>query len=395
MKENSFEEAPCGIFSFYDDGTLFIANRTFYNQIGYTAEELQDKKVEYFFTIPTRIFHQTHFFPLVKMRGEAEEIFLTLLTKEGNHLPVLLNAKRFEDDRPYTSCAFIVVPNRKKFEDELVSAKKKAEQAVLENAELIKAKAELQNYAEQLNVQSRQTIRQNHELKQFNHVVTHNLKEPLRKILLFAGKIQYRELGGEMKSDVERILRATEQMRNVVTGLQQYVWLSDAVNKFETVDLNEALQRSIYDLKEELACEQLELYSEELPTIEADRAQMKILLYQVLHNAIKFKKGDKVEISVTCTVLKKNRFTGMEKYQYEDFAKLEIRDKGKGFDPKFGDMVFEIFKKLHYGVGQGIGLALCKKIADNHHGTIEVDSKPDEYTALTVWLPMKQQVFAT
>jgi phosphoserine phosphatase RsbU/P len=150
MKE-IFDLAPCGYFSFFDDGTLYIVNETLCNLLGYQKQELEGKNIETVFTIPTRIFYQTHFFPLVKMHGHTEEIFITLLTKGKSQLPVLLNAKRVSGGtKPYTSCAFIVVANRKKFEDELVAARNAAERALKENSELLKARAALQEHAEQL-----------------------------------------------------------------------------------------------------------------------------------------------------------------------------------------------------------------------------------------------------
>src|SRR5690606_35898861 len=118
------------------------------------------------------------FFPLVKMHGHAEEIFISLLTSAGDYLPVLLNAKRIGyEDQMITICACIVVRNRKKFEDELVEARNKAQSALQENTALIEARTALQQHAEMLEQQMRLVMNQNQELTQFSHVVSHNLKE--------------------------------------------------------------------------------------------------------------------------------------------------------------------------------------------------------------------------
>ena len=154
MMEDLLDTAPCGYFSFFDDGSVNVVNNTVCRLLGYEKNELEGKNVETIFTIPTRIFCQTHFFPLVKMQGHAEEIFLSLLTRTREYLPILLNAKRVANDIPYTACAFIVVPNRKKFEDELVAARNTAEKALAENSELITARAELQQHMEKLDLHS-------------------------------------------------------------------------------------------------------------------------------------------------------------------------------------------------------------------------------------------------
>src|SRR5688500_17250777 len=104
MMEDIFDNAPAGYFSFFDDGTIYLVNQTSCSLLGYNKEELAGKNIETISTIATRIFYQTHFFPLIKMHGHAKEIFVSLQTKGSDHLPVLLNARREEDTpRPYTA----------------------------------------------------------------------------------------------------------------------------------------------------------------------------------------------------------------------------------------------------------------------------------------------------
>src|SRR5687768_7392412 len=187
MTEDSLDKAPCGYFSFGDDGTVRTVNATLCALLGFRKEELAGKNVESFFTLPTRIFYQTHFFPLVKMQGHAEEIFISLLCSDGEQLPVLLNAKRMDwEGSVVTCCSFIIVRNRKKYEDELVAARKTAEKALNENVDLLKVKNELQRQASELDKQVQLVNRQNDELRQFSHVISHSLREPLRKILMFS-----------------------------------------------------------------------------------------------------------------------------------------------------------------------------------------------------------------
>src|SRR4051812_25367491 len=109
------DTAPCCYFSFNDLGELVRVNQTLCTSLGYKKEELMGCKVEIIFPIPTRIFYQTHFFPLLKMHGHAEEIFIFLLAKNGAQLPVLMNSSREEmEGNIYNSCVCIIVQNRKK-----------------------------------------------------------------------------------------------------------------------------------------------------------------------------------------------------------------------------------------------------------------------------------------
>src|SRR6476646_10387200 len=109
------DSAPCLFFAIRDDGTVASVNDTFCIKLGYTKEEITGQKSERFFSIASRIFQQTHFLPLLKMQGYAEEIYITLKAKDGSHLPVLINAQRKEiDGEDTTLYAGIIVYNRKK-----------------------------------------------------------------------------------------------------------------------------------------------------------------------------------------------------------------------------------------------------------------------------------------
>lgn len=390
MIEELYEKAPCGYFSFDDDKAIFVVNLTLASILKYSKDELLGQNVEKIFTISTRIFFQTHFFPLVKMHGHAEEIFLTLLTKDGEHIPVLLNAERTSwQQTVLTCCACIVVPNRKKFEDELVAARNEAQKALEENTELLKAKSDLQLETEKLDEQIRIVKNQNQELKQFNHVITHSLKEPVRKILIYADKIR-----SEVQSPfLGKLVKSTDQMKTVVTGLQQYVWLNEKGNDFTHVNLREVVQHAAKQVLEEKGTDLLSIDFDEISNLDADAEQLDLLFYHLLSNAVKFRRGEKALVRIRSTVMKQNTLRWVQnKYNYEDFIKLEVTDEGIGFDALYREHIFELFRKLHDNEGQGLGLALSRKIAENHRGFIEADSKIGVFTKITVWLPVRQSI---
>ena len=286
MTRHPFEIAPCGFVSFNDEGTILEVNDFLVDVLQFRKEELIGNNIESIFTIATRIFFQTHLLPLVRIQKTADEIFLSLLTSSGAQLPVLLNGRRLEWEGKLINCfAFLVVHNRKKFEDELVAARNQAQKALQENTELTEARATAQKHAEQLEKQMQLINRQNHELHQFGHVVSHSLQEPLRKILLYSDKI----LLEQQLPSVVKLLKATQQMKSVVSGLQEYVWLNEKSNRFTEVNLNHLVHKVSERLTKETGAESFDLHYENLATLEGDKEQLQLLLYHLLLNAANLK----------------------------------------------------------------------------------------------------------
>jgi phosphoserine phosphatase RsbU/P len=388
------ENAPCFCFCTSDNGTLLDVNETLCSGLGFLKNELIGKKAEIIFTVSTRIFYQTHLFPLLQMQHYAYEIFIILQTKTNEQIPVLLNAeKKMLNDKTVMVYVGIVVSNRKKFEDELIAAKKEAELALKENTALNDAKQQLQQHLEKLEEQMHVVKKQNEELQQFNHAVTHDLQEPLRKLLVFSDIILQDDDKKNQQNIIKRFLRVLEHMRSVLSGLQQYIWLTRDVNKFNSIDLNVVICDAELQLKKDFSNADFNIQKQILPLVYADKEQIQLLFYHLLSNAIKFRKpGSAAQIEISANELLQNKFRNIkDKYQYTGFIKIEITDKGPGFNAKYKEHVFELFKRLHKESGIGIGLALCKKIADNHHGNISIESKENEGTTVTVLLPANNE----
>ena len=122
--------APCGFLSFTDDGLIVLTNVTLAKLLGYETDSLRGKKFEMILPIASRIFYQTHFFPLLKLHGKIEEIYFSLRAKEGHDIPMLINAsRRCEGEGFVYDCIFIPILQRIQYEDEILKAKKAAEVA--------------------------------------------------------------------------------------------------------------------------------------------------------------------------------------------------------------------------------------------------------------------------
>jgi sigma-B regulation protein RsbU (phosphoserine phosphatase) len=388
--ETYVDQAPCIYFTVSEGGFLVAVNKKLCTSLGYIEEELVGQKVDAIFTLPTRIFQQTHFFPLLKMQGYAEEIFITLRKKDGEPLPVLINAEktRHAEENIY-QYAGIIVYNRKKFEDELIAAKKAAEKALNENLLLVQAKQELQTHVEALDRQVLVVNQQNEELKQFSRVVTHDMQEPLRKLMLFSGMLLESQAPLSLEKNIERIQRATEKMKTVISGLQQYVWLSDAPLHLSGIALDLLFEETRTQLADQFPGVEVILSRPEGQVMNADYKQLQLLFYELLSNAVRFRKeGEKAIVSVSIQTMQRNIFRHVaNKFKYVDFVRIQVQDQGVGFNPAYKDQTFQLFRTLHKEGGRGIGLALCKKVVDNHYGEITIDSKVGVGTTVTIYLP--------
>ncbi len=395
--DSLLDQAPGGIFSFTDDNLLQDVNEAFCDMLGYSREELHAHTIEKVLSLSARIFYQTHFFLMLKMHGKTEEIFLNLKTKSGAQVPVLLNARRIEQNgTPLNVCVCICVPNRGKYEAEILEAKRLAEKALNENTELAKAKAELQKQTEELDKIVQELQARNDELMQFSHIISHDLQEPLRKMMVFAEVLNNEHSASDsprITVAAERITQVASSMKEVLYSLQQYVWLNESANIRKRVNLERLIQVAYYKAGGILEDNAFECTFEldGLPVIHGDPGQLEMLFDHLFDNAVKFRSEDRpLHVTVAGSVVSRNRFKTVQgKYKYIDFVRVQFTDNGIGFEKDFETYVFQLFKKLDaHTSGLGIGLSLCKKIVQNHHGSITASSEPGLGTTFTIMLPV-------
>lgn len=383
---------PCIFFSHDDNGIIVQVNAMLCDKLGYAPEELVGAKVETIFTVATKIFQQTHFFPLLRMHGFAEEIYITLQTKTGHELPVLINAKRITEGKEVLNVhTGIIVLNRNKFEEELIAARKTAEKALLEKSELVRIRSELQQHIEDLERYIHIINKKNEELTQFNKVVTHDIQEPIRKLFLFSNMLYNEEDRNEQLELHERLKNAAGKMQDIISGLQQYIWLTDTSLKTEMLDLKVLLSRIDVQLKLEHPGVNFQLKYSDIPLFEGDRNQIELLFYKLIENSMNYRQeGVEPVIEVSAVILSQNIFRNIkDKYRYEEMVRIEVADNGRGFDERFKHQAFELFKGLHADSKKGIGLSLSKKIVENHNGSINIRSQVNKGTIVSVLLPIQ------
>jgi len=241
----------------------------------------------------------------------------------------------------------------------------------------------MKNYAMEIEFRNKQ-------LEEYAYIASHDLQEPLRKIQIFAEMLES-NIGNEamVKKNIEKINSAAQRMSNLIKDVLKYSQLSRADELYETVDLNTVISTIKDDFELLIEQKNVQLKYESLPVIKGIPIQLHQLFANLINNAIKFATDHPlIEIySTTADPLGANAYPGLNPSR--PFVKITVKDNGVGFEQQYGEQVFKMFKRLTDNSGTGIGLALCKKIVENHGGYIDVASEPGTGTEFTILLPVE------
>jgi PAS domain S-box-containing protein len=256
---------------------------------------------------------------------------------------------------------------------------------------------QLRNYERELEKKIVELKRSNKDLEDFAYIASHDIQEPLRKITSFSERLKTKysqQLDDEAKKYLERIMSATKNARLLIDGLMDFSRLTSEGEIFEKADLNVLLQEVKTELELKIEETETVIKSQELPTLEVVPVQIKQLFINLLLNAIKFKKPDaSPHIEIKSSRILKGESNKLHLNPLLTYHKITIEDKGIGFEEEYAEKIFEMFQRLHSKAeypGAGIGLALCKKITENHGGTIFANSELGKGTMFSVILPEMQ-----
>lgn len=338
--DESLDYAPCGYLSFTNDGKIASVNSTLLELLGYSREELADAPVKKILSASGNIFYQTHFFPLLKLQGRVEELYLPIRNSAGEEIPVLVNAIKSErQEKTFYDCTFMSVRQRNIYENELRQAQKAAESA-------------------------------NRAKEDFLSTISHDLRTPLGSILGWTTILKGRESDVELvKKGLAVIERSATAQKSLVDDVLDFARMSSGKMRIEMepITLEKIIQNSIEIVSTLAAAKDvsLDFRIKDNPTVNGDATRLQQVMWNLLSNAIKFTKAGG---SVT-----------VELFREDNLDILRVSDTGKGIAPDFLPNVFNRFQQESDGSsreheGVGLGLAITKHIVELHDGTIHAES---------------------
>ncbi|WP_291128995.1 sensor histidine kinase [Flavobacterium sp. UBA7682] len=233
----------------------------------------------------------------------------------------------------------------------------------------------------------------NKELLAFNYVASHDLQEPLRKIQTFISRLsdkEYDHLSDNGKEYITRIHSSVDRMRILIDDLLQYSRANKTEKVFEKVNLSDLLENAKFDLAQSIEEKNAEIESEKLPKMTVIPFQIQQLFINLIGNSLKYSKENitpKIKISSKKVVALEEDL--IPKKTKDKFYKITFEDNGIGFEQEYAEKIFILFNRLHNKneyAGTGIGLAICKKIVENHKGYIFAEGKPKEGSKFTIYL---------
>jgi light-regulated signal transduction histidine kinase (bacteriophytochrome) len=254
------------------------------------------------------------------------------------------------------------------------------------------AEEKLKRFADQLE-------RSNAELQNFASVASHDLQEPLRKIMAFTDRLRAKAgatLNDQARDYLGRIENAAQRMQTLIQDLLKLSRVTSRAQPFAVCNLNGIVGEVLTDLEVRIAEKNGKVIVCDLPAIEADPLQMRQLFQNLIANALKFHKPDvPPEITITCEIDAATDHSLQGAQPGDKIARITVQDNGIGFDQKFAEQIFVTFQRLHTRdeyEGTGIGLALCRKITDRHGGRIVAYSSEGQGATFVVALPVKQHL---
>jgi two-component system, LuxR family, sensor kinase FixL len=238
--------------------------------------------------------------------------------------------------------------------------------------------------------------RSNKELEQFASVASHDLQEPLRKIQTFGDLLKTKSgslLNDEGRKYLDRMLVAADRAQVLINDLLSLSRVATQAQPFIRVDLNKLMRNVVSDLEVRLEETGGKVEVEELMVIEADATQMRQLFQNLIVNSLKFRTPDKKpRIKISSQIIENKRRQEMPG-QPSSLCQVFVKDNGIGFDEKYLNQIFQPFQRLHTQQeyeGTGIGLSICRRIAERHGGDITAKSRPEHGATFIVTLPIKQ-----
>ena len=373
-----FETAPCGLMVTRENGSICRANFTFCTWLGYTEEELSEKRLQDLLTIGGKIFHQTHWSPLMQMQGSVAEVKLDFIHKDRHTVTMLINAvRRQRDGEVFHELAMFGTTDRDKYERELLAARKVAEGLL---AEKTAAEVALQDAQEKLHVAYEKAQRRAVFAEQMVAIVSHDLKNPLTAIKMAAQILGRGEQSAKSTQMLGHISHSADRAERMIADLLDLalarVGRGLAVSR-QPVALELISARTVSELQVTFPAANIVHHTCAQGVVDADADRVQQAIGNLVANAVTY--GDPSQPVVIRSLIE------------HDMALISVQNGGAPIPQATLRTIFEPMTRGTETDGDmrsvGLGLFIVKEIAKAHGGSVAVESNDVDGTTFTVRLP--------
>ncbi len=367
-----------GAVTVNEGGVILYCNSSFAKMVSLPLQQIIGTKFQQFVHDSSKKYFGTLLAQEKKNHAKKE---IRLYTGNNREVPVLMSANVFLlDSKRVLSIILTDLTIQKKYQEELELRTKELEQKniALENA--------------------------NKDLTSFTHVSSHDLQEPLRKIQTFVNLIAGEEQGNlsdKGKDYFRRIQETARRMQALIEDLLDYSRKRSGERKFEVMDLSKMMEEIKGNLEETMREKSATIINAPLGAVTVIPYQFRQLMHNLVGNSLKFSKpGEPVLINIKSEIvkggklkIKKTLLTARGLSTKIDYYHLVYSDNGIGFDSHLKDRIFEVFQRLHSKEaypGTGMGLAICKRVVENHNGIITATGKLNKGARFDIYIPVSQ-----